>query len=202
MLGENGRLAFAQLQDDVICDLYTKIVPSIPADDLVMLLENAWNCKDAAAEEETRQRIVQIIFQTGNVRRDDGGKADARNFLLSLLWLWDHNAKSVLANVHAMPAHTCLKHVLDLLAFALASEVNMCPSWELYAAMHEEQTESAHKKMKYKMDTAKSKKRDFARQVYSNALRVAFATRASGASWRILAAHRAAIANSRAARVW
>lgn len=165
VIGERGSLAFDRL-DDAVVDLFTKVVPDIPIPALVELLDAAWA--------HDRRRTVQVVFQTGNVRCDDGGKGDPKNFLCGLLWLWEKDPQTFLLNVHAIPVHTCLKHVLEVLLYVMMAQWSSRSSLDVYSFAVNQQAAARQAKMQRGF-AVESKKRDHRRRCYSDALRVAFA---------------------------
>ena len=165
VIGERGSLAFDRL-DDAVVDLFTKVVPDISIPGLVELLDAAWA--------HDRRRTVQVIFQTGNVRCDDGGKGDPKNFLCGLLWLWEKDPQTFLLNVHAIPVHTCLKHVLEVLLYVMMAQWCSRSSLDVYSFAVSQQAAARQAKIQRGFQ-AESKKRDHRRRCYSDALRVAFA---------------------------
>ncbi|KAJ1465595.1 hypothetical protein T484DRAFT_1864182 [Baffinella frigidus] len=106
--GENGAMAFEKT-DSAALDFFANCVPFIEPEHLRKLLEAAWV--------ESPLTALQLIFQTGNVR--NAGKMDRDNFYHCLMWLWEFNPDTLLLNIRAIPVHTCLKDILEILVFAL-----------------------------------------------------------------------------------
>jgi len=106
---ENGAAAYDALCDDAVADAFTKITPWLDSPTLIRLLAHAWV--------ENADDLVKIIFQTGNARKNEGGKRDKPQFVKSYLWLMQHFPATALRNFHLIPDNTCLKHTLDILMF-------------------------------------------------------------------------------------
>jgi Domain of unknown function (DUF2828) len=114
-MGENGRAAFAET-DSPTLDFFTGVVPNIGHDALLKLLCSAWN--------HDPHTTLRLIFQTGNIR--DQGKMDRRTFLICIYWLWIKNPETVLQNIDSFKEHTCLKDLLALLRYSIASGTGFC----------------------------------------------------------------------------
>ena len=104
--GEKGALAFSTSGSRVL-DLFFELVPHVEPAEVDRLLDAAW--RENAAD------TLKLIFQTGNARANDGGKMDRENFYLCLMWLWRRHPDTLLLNLRAIPAHACLKDLLELL---------------------------------------------------------------------------------------
>lgn len=83
---------------------------------------------------------LKIIFQIGDPRR---GKADRKNFYLSLLWLYDNHFDVLLHNLSHIPEYTCYRTLPDLLQLIAAGiETHFLwfrrykPSWMVGANPH------------------------------------------------------------------
>lgn len=98
--GKKGRPAF-KLGKSKVVDLYYGVTPNTSKEDLVKFLEGAW------AEEKLT--TIQVIFQLGNCRRGEGGKADRTKFEQALEWLVGKDLETVLLNVEEVGKHGCLK---------------------------------------------------------------------------------------------
>lgn len=124
--GKGGSLAYESFVDDKVAEAYTKLSPKLPAEDFHRLLAHA----ALANLDDT----VKLIFQIGNVRKNGGGQRNAYHFLLGYLWLLQHFPTTALENLHRIPQHTCLKHLLDIVMFAIDGTVNHHP---LFSALQE-----------------------------------------------------------------
>jgi hypothetical protein len=109
VIGENGCAAFEKT-DSAALDFFFQVVPGIKQEELHSLLEQAWD--------EDANTALRLIFQTGNSRKDDGGKMDQENWRKSLFWLWDNHPSTCIANISAIPKHTYLKDLLELVVYA------------------------------------------------------------------------------------
>jgi hypothetical protein len=109
IVGENDRAAFGSTNSAAL-DFFFQVVPGIEQQHLHKLLKAAWD--------EDANMALRLIFQTGNSRKDDGGKMDQENWRTSLFWLSDNHPTTVLANLEAIPKHTYLKDLLELLVHA------------------------------------------------------------------------------------
>ncbi|KAJ1493147.1 hypothetical protein T484DRAFT_1769336 [Baffinella frigidus] len=134
VLGENQRPAF-EATDSAALNFFFSVVPDVEGDELLRLLEAAWN--------EDAPTALRLIFQTGNVR--EGGKMDRDNFHRCLLWLWEHKPETVLLNLRAIPTHTCLKDLLSLLTFAMHSQASGDPALALEGALAGKRKAKEHK---------------------------------------------------------
>ena len=106
--GENGLPAF-KATDSAALDFFFSVVPDIEDEELMDLLNAAW--------EENPTTALRLIFQVGNVR--EGGKMDRPNFHKCLVWLWDNKPETLLLNIDKIQEHTCLKDLLQLLEFVM-----------------------------------------------------------------------------------
>jgi hypothetical protein len=104
--GENGALAFST-SGSCVLNLFFELVPHIEPAEVDRLLDAAWG--------ENAVDTLKLIFQTGNSRSNDAGKMDRENFYLCLMWLWRRHPDTLLLNLRAIPAHACLKDLLELL---------------------------------------------------------------------------------------
>jgi hypothetical protein len=109
IIGENDRAAFGSTNSAAL-DFFFQVVPGIEQQHLHKLLKAAWD--------ENANMALRLIFQTGNSRKDDGGKMDQENWRTSLFWLSENHPTTVLANLEAIPKHTYLKDLLELLVHA------------------------------------------------------------------------------------
>jgi len=124
--GEKGRPAFEQT-DSAALDFFFQVVPDIQREDLHRLVEAMW--------QEDATTALRLIFQTGNARRDDGGKMDRGNFYRCLIWLWEQHPETLLLNLAEIPKHTCLKDLLELLVFAVHARPSGDHELELEGAL-------------------------------------------------------------------
>jgi hypothetical protein len=106
--GENGAPAFAKIGNAAL-EFFANCIPDAGAKLVCSMLRDAW--------EEDPTTALQLIFQTGNVR--NGGKMDRENFYTCIMWLWDKAPDTLLLNLRAIPTHTCVKDLLEVLTFVL-----------------------------------------------------------------------------------
>lgn len=69
--------------------------------------------------EEDFFRTLQVIFNYGNIRDEQGGKASRKHFYTGLAHLYQEHFETLMANLAKIPVHTSFPVVLDLLEWAM-----------------------------------------------------------------------------------
>ena len=164
----DSSLAYEMFVDDSVADAYTKIAPGLPADDFRRLLAHAWMAPRGP------DSVVKLIFQLGNVRTDGGGQRNSHFFLLGYLWLLQHFPATALHNLHRVPKHTCLKHLLDIVMLAMDAVAHGCDFFEAAEAM-QAQREAAGARREALSSSQGKKARNKRRRTGATAQRIAFA---------------------------
>ena len=164
----DSSLAYEMFVDDSVADAYTKIAPGLPADDFRRLLAHAWMAPRGP------DSVVKLIFQLGNVRTDGGGQRNSHFFLLGYLWLLQHFPSTALHNLHRVPQHTCLKHLLDIVMLAMDAVAHGCDFFEVAEAM-QAQREAASARRAELASSVGKKARNKRRRTGAAAQRIAFA---------------------------
>lgn len=112
-LNEKGCLSYISTSKYTL-DFFFKAIPTISYDNLILLLENSWK--------EDKNTTIKLIFQLGNCRKKQGGKADKINFHTCLVWLYHKNPQIILDNLEQIKEHGYYKSLLELLKYVIHTE--------------------------------------------------------------------------------
>jgi hypothetical protein len=112
-LNEKGCLSYITTSKYTL-DFFFKAIPTISYDNLILLLENSWK--------EDKNTTIKLIFQLGNCRKKQGGKADKINFHTCLVWLYHKNPQIILDNLEQIKEHGYYKSLLELLKYVIHTE--------------------------------------------------------------------------------
>jgi hypothetical protein len=102
---ENGALAYENVKGEL------GLVLKYFFDPCEEVLWSSW--------EENSLLTLQVVFNYGNIRNGQGGKASREHFYTGLEHLYQEHFETLMANLAKIPVHTSFPVVLDLLEWAM-----------------------------------------------------------------------------------